>query len=381
VFTFWSLPVPPPHHDSTRHPNPAAHGSAKPAATSRGNSPPRGPKLLDRVRLTARAVHLAPSTERAYVSWIRRYILFHGKQHPLSLREPAVNEFLTSLAVERHVAASTQNQALAALLFLYDAVLHSPLERLEDVVRARKPKRLPSVLTHDEVALLLATLTGAPATIATLLYGAGLRLAEALHLRIKDLDIDRRQLMIREAKGNKDRISVLPECLVAELSGSLESWRAEHARAVARGAGRVRLPTALARKYPSLEIDWAWQWVFPAARDYFDREAGRHYRHHVHESTIQGAVRDAVRQARIPKRATCHTLRHSFATHLLEAGHDIRTVQELLGHNDVRTTMIYAHVLNRGGPLIRSPADLLGSPGLSRPRAGEQPPQPRRPIT
>jgi integron integrase len=344
-------------------------------------APPRGPKLLDRVRMAARAVHLARSTERAYVSWIRRFILFHRKQHPLSLREPAVNEFLTSLAVERHVAASTQNQALAALLFLYDTVLRSPLERLDDIVRARRPKRLPSVLTHDEVALLLQTLTGEPATIATLLYGAGLRLSEALNLRVKDLDIARRQIVIREAKGDKDRISVLPECLVSELAASLQSWRAEHAQAVARGAGRVRLPTALARKYPALETDWAWQWVFPAARDYFDRQAGRHYRHHVHESTIQAAVRDAVRQARIPKRATCHTLRHSFATHLLEAGQDIRTVQELLGHNDVRTTMIYVHVLNRGGPLIRSPADLLGSSGLSRTRAGEHPSPPRRPVT
>lgn len=325
-------------------------------------------------------MHLARSTERAYVSWIRRYILFHNKQHPLSLRERAVNEFLTSLAVERHVAASTQNQALAAILFLYDKVLHSPLERLDDVVRARRPKRLPTVLTHDEVALLLATLTGEPTTIATLLYGAGLRLTEALHLRVKDLNIDRRQIVIREAKGNKDRVSVLPECLVSVISRSLEHWRAEHAQAVTRGGGRVRLPMALARKYPSLENDWAWQWVFPATRDYFDREAGRHYRHHIHESTIQAAVRAAVRQARIPKRATCHTLRHSFATHLLEAGHDIRTVQELLGHNDVRTTMIYAHVLNRGGPLIRSPADRLCSPGLSRPPAGEPPSPPCQPL-
>lgn len=341
----------------------------------------RGPKLLDRVRMAARALHRARSTERAYVSWIRRYILFHGKQHPATLREPAVNAFLTSLAVERHVAASTQNQALAALLFLYDSVLHSPLERLEDVIRARKPKRLPSVLTHDEVAALLGALAGEPATIATLLYGAGLRLTEALHLRVKDVDINRRQIVIREAKGNKDRISVLPECLVSVLSASLDRWRAEHALAVGGGAGRVRLPTALARKYPSLETDWAWQWVFPAARDYFDRAAGRHYRHHVHESTIQGAVRDAVRQARLPKRATCHTLRHSFATHLLEAGHDIRTVQELLGHNDVRTTMIYAHVLNRGGPLIRSPADRLCGPGLSRPSAGESPTPSGRPST
>lgn len=329
--------------------------------------PPPGPKLLDRVRMAARAVHLARSTERAYVSWIRRYILFHGKRHPASLHEADVNAFLTSLAVERHVAASTQNQALAALLFLYERVLHTPLEHLNDVVRARRPKRLPCVLTQDEVSLLLAAIHGEAATIATLLYGAGLRLMEALHLRVKDVDIHRRQLVIREAKGDKDRIGILPECIVPDLAKALERWRIEHARAVSHGAGRVRVPTALARKYPALETDWTWQWVFPAARDYRDRTDGRHYRHHVHESTIQKAVRDAVRRAGIPKRATCHTLRHSFATHLLESGHDIRTVQELLGHNDVRTTMIYAHVLNRGGPLVRSPADRLSSHQLSRP--------------
>ena len=367
-----------PPHDPAHVRHQAAPGPPVPTDSRNTVDPPRGPKLLDRVRMAARALHLARSTERAYVSWIRQYILFHGKRHPASLREPAVNEFLTSLAVERNVAASTQNQALAALLFLYDAVLHTPLDRLNDVIRARKPKRLPAVLTQEEVALLLTALAGEPATIATLLYGAGLRLNEALHLRVKDIDIDRRQIVIREAKGNKDRISVLPECLVPTLSRSLDRWRAEHALAVTRGAGRVRLPTALERKYPTLETDWAWQWVFPAARDYFDRAAGRHYRHHVHESTIQRAVRDAAREIRLPKRATCHTLRHSFATHLLEAGHDIRTVQELLGHNDVRTTMIYAHVLNRGGPLIRSPADRLCGPVLSRPPAAEPQPRPGR---
>lgn len=323
--------------------------------------------------MAARAVHLARSTERAYVSWVRQYILFHDKRHPALLREAEVNAFLTSLAVDRHVAASTQNQALAAILFLYGQVLHVRLDKLEDVVRARRPKRLPSVLTHEEVAAVLSALDGEAATVATLLYGAGLRLTEALRLRVKDLDISRRQLTIREAKGNKDRISVLPECLVPAISHSLERWRAEHASAVSRGAGRVRLPTALARKYPALEAEWSWQWIFPAARDYFDRAQGRHYRHHIHESTIQKAVRDAVRLAGIPKRATCHTFRHSFATHLLEAGHDIRTVQELLGHNDVRTTMIYAHVLNRGGPLIRSPADGLCGPCLARPPSGEAP--------
>lgn len=336
------------------------------------------PRLLDRVRMAARAVHLARSTEQAYVSWIRRFILFHRKQHPLNLREPAVNAFLTSLAVDRNVAASTQNQALAALLFLYDAVLHAPLDRVAGVVRARKPKRLPSVLSHEEVTRLLASLTGQPATIATLLYGAGLRLMEALRLRVKDLDLDRREIMVREAKGNKDRVSVVPQCLVPDLATSLKTWQAEHAREVERGGGRVRLPTALARKYPALETAWGWQWVFPADRDYRDRVDGRHYRHHIHESTVQRAVNSAARDAGLVKRATCHTLRHSFATHLLEGGYDIRTVQELLGHNDVRTTMIYAHVLNRGGPLIRSPADSLLGPGLCRPPAAEHASSPPR---
>ena len=370
----------PPLHANLSHDRRVSH-RATPADVDESVRQQRDPKLLERVGMAAKALHLARSTERAYRSWIRQYILFHGKRHPATLREAAVNAFLTSLAVDRHVAASTQNQALAALLFLYDKVLHSPLERLDDVVRARRPKRLPSVLTQEEVAGLLAALDGDAATIATLLYGAGLRLTEALQLRVKDLDLARRQLVIREAKGNKDRISVLPECLVPVLSRALERWRTEHASAVDRGAGRVRLPTALGRKYPALETDWGWQWVFPAARDYFDRADGRHYRHHIHESTIQKAVRDAVRRAGIPKRATCHTFRHSFATHLLEAGYDIRTVQELLGHNDVRTTMIYAHVLNRGGPLIRSPADRLCPPGLSRPPSAEAPPPLGRRIT
>lgn len=346
---------------------------------SAGDDGSSRPKLLDRVRMAARAVHLARSTEKAYVAWIRRFILFHRKQHPLNLREPAVNAFLTSLAVDRNVAASTQNQALAALLFLYDAVLNAPLDRVGGVVRARKPKRLPAVLSHEEVTQLLAGLTGQPATVATLLYGAGLRLMEALRLRVKDLDLDRREIIVREAKGNKDRVSVVPLCLVPHLAASLRKWQAEHAREVERGGGRVQLPVALARKYPALETAWGWQWVFPAERDYRDRVDGKHYRHHRHESTVQRAVNVAARAAGIVKRATCHTLRHSFATHLLEGGYDIRTVQELLGHNDVRTTMIYTHVLNRGGPLIRSPADGLLGPGLYRSPAAEHAPPPPRP--
>lgn len=263
------------------------------------------------------------------MSWICQYILFHHKRHPASLREPAVNAFLTSIAVDRHVAAATQNQTFAAILLLYDAVLAAPLDRIAGVNRARKPQRLPTVLTHEEVAALLTALAGEPATIATLRYGAGMRLTEVIHLRVEDLKLDQRRIVIRQAKGNKDRVSVLPECLVPTWSHSLMHWRAEHALAVARGAGRVRVPTARGRKYPTLETDWTGQWVFPAGRDYFDHEEGRYSRHHVYEGTIQRSVRDAMRRATIPKPATCHTLQHSFATHPLEAGHDIRTVQDL----------------------------------------------------
>ena len=337
------------------------------------------PKLLDRLRMATRARHLARSTERAYVAWARRFIVFHGKRHPLELREPAVNAFLTSLAVDRHVASSTQNQALAALLFLYEAVLHEPLDRLGGVVRAQKPKRLPVVLTRDEVERLLSMMRGETWMVAMLLYGAGLRLMEALRLRVKDLDIERRQMVIRQAKGDKDRIAVLPEVLVSIMTDRLRRGRIDHCHAVAQGRGRVVLPSALSTKFPASETDWGWQWVFAANRDYQDRDLQRHYRHHIHESTVQRAVHTAVRQAGITKHASCHTLRHSFATHLLEAGYDIRTVQELLGHNDVRTTMIYAHVLNRGGPLIRSPADSLFSGGLSRTVAAEAPQPPYSP--
>lgn len=338
----------------------------------------RPPRLLDQVRLQARARHLARSTERAYVSRIREFILFHGKRHPLEMREAEVNAYLTWLAAERHVAASTQNQALSALLFLYAAVLCQPLDRLEGVVRARRPKRLPAVLTRDEAWQIFDQLLGERWMVAMLLYGAGLRLMEALRLRIKDVDLHTRHLMIREAKGRKDRVSVVPERLVGPLTEHLRRWKRSHDGACAEGRGRVRLPAALARKYTGAERDWAWQWVFPADRDYHDRREGCSYRHHIHESTIQRAVKDAVRQAGIHKRATCHTLRHSFATHLLEDGYDIRTVQELLGHNDVRTTMIYTHVLNRGGLAVRSPADRLSPAAYhAPPRAIPPRPSPR----
>ncbi len=313
--------------------------------------------------MAMRVRHLARNTEKAYVQWVRRFILHHGKRHPAEMGEAEVNVFLTALAVERHVAAATQNQALAALLFLYAEVLGRPLGRMEGVVRARRPRRLPVVLTRDEVLRVLSRLDGESWLVAMLLYGAGLRLLEALSLRVKDVDVARRELLVRRAKGDKDRVTVLPGTLVEPLSRHLAAWRRRHAEDDVRGFGRVRLPGALARKYPAADRSWPWQWVFPAARCYRDREAGGFFRHHLHESTIQRSMRSAVVAAGITKRASCHTLRHSFATHLLLDGYDIRTVQELLGHNDVKTTMIYTHVLNAGGRGVQSPADRLGRPG------------------
>jgi len=322
----------------------------------------RSPRLLDQCHEAMRVRHLARNTERVYVYWVRRFILHHGKRHPLEMGEPEVNAFLTSLAVKAKVSSSTQNQALAAILFLYDAVLGRPLGRVEGVVRARRPRRLPVVLTVDEVQQVLGRLSGEPWMVAMLLYGSGLRLMEALRLRVKDVDFSRRELMIREAKGNKDRVTVMPAAVVESLTRHVDSWRRAHALEKERGMGRVPLPGALARKYPDADGSWQWQWVFPASGYYRDGETGRLLRHHVHESTIQRNVHAAVVAAGIGKRASCHTLRHSFATHLLLDGYDIRTVQDLLGHNDVKTTMIYTHVLNTGGRGVRSPADRLPRP-------------------
>lgn len=315
---------------------------------------------MDRIRHAARLRHLATSTEKAYVHWAKRFVLFHGRRHPQDMAEPEVNAFLTHLAVHEHVAASTQNQALAALLFLYAKVLGRPLERMEGIVRAKRPKRLPAVLTPDEVRRVLECMTGEHWLVAMLLYGAGLRLLEALRLRVKDIDMTHNVLTIREAKGNKDRVTVLPSCLRDPLGRHLQHRRRQHVAEVEAGRGRVMLPKAFARKHPNAELDWAWQWVFTGKSDFRDRETGRFYRHHIHETVIQRAVREAVIRAGVERRATCHTLRHSFATHLLQDGADIRTVQDLLGHNDVKTTMIYTHVLNRGGVSVRSPADRLG---------------------
>jgi integron integrase len=317
------------------------------------------PRLLDRVREAVRTRHYSRRTEKAYVAWTRRFVLFHGKRHPLEMGGPEVAKFLTSLAADRQVAASTQNQALSALLFLYREVLAQDLPWLDDVVRAKRTVRLPVVLTRDEVRAVIRQLRGTHRFIAILLYGAGLRLLEAVRLRVKDVDFAQNQITVRAGKGDKDRATPLPSIVIPELTAHLEAVKRQHERDVQHGAGWVELPWALARKYPNAGRKWAWQWVFPATRMYVARDTGQRRRHHLHESVLQRAVKDAVHRARTPKRATCHTLRHSFATHLLEAGRDIRTVQELLGHRDVSTTQIYTHVLNQGPAGVRSPADQL----------------------
>lgn len=319
------------------------------------------PRLLDRVRATLRLRHYSLRTEEAYVAWMRRYIFFHGKRHPAEMGAPELTAFLTSLAVNGRVAASTQNQALSALLFLYREVLELDVPWLDGVVRAKRPQRLPVVLTRQEVLAVLAPLQGVPRLMASLLYGSGLRLLECCRLRVQDVDFAKNQIVVRAAKGDKDRVTMLPEVVKADLARHLERVKDLHRRDRQAGAGWVELPTALGRKYPNAGREWVWQWVFPATRMYRDRATGQLRRHHLHESVLQRIVKVAVFRAGIAKRATPHTLRHSFATHLLEDGKDIRTVQELLGHRDVSTTQIYTHVLNRGPSGVRSPIDgLLG---------------------
>jgi integron integrase len=319
----------------------------------------RPARLLDRVREAVRARHYSPRTEEAYVGWIRRFIRFNRLRHPRDMGEAEITAFLSSLAIRGHVSASTQNQALAALLFLYREVLGSRVEWLEGIVRAKKPVRLPVVLTRGEVRALIENLQGEKKLMVTLLYGGGLRLMECLELRVKDLDLERGQITVREGKGGKDRVTVLADSARPMLLDHLERVKEVHQADLRAGFGRVALPGALARKYPNADREWSWQWVFPAPNRYADPVSGTERRHHVHERTLQKAVRDAALRARIPKPVGCHTFRHSFATHLLEAGYDIRTVQELLGHRDVSTTMIYTHVLNRGGRGVISPAEGL----------------------
>ncbi len=334
---------------------------AQPAQSLRSvSAPPTQPaKLLDRVRAAIRARHYSIRTEEAYIGWIRRFILFHKKRHPAEMGESEINQFLTHLAVREDVAASTQNQALSALLFLYQAVLEKELDRLDGVVHAKKPKRLPVVLRREEVRSLLDRMSGTPRLVGLLLYGAGLRLMEALRLRVKDIDLTANQITVREGKGQKDRVTMLPGAVKPILIEQLKRVRQVHQQDISQGFGRVYLPEALARKYPNAEREWGWQYVFPAADFSVDPRSGAKRRYHLDESVIQRAVKQATHQAGLNKPATPHTLRHSFATHLLEDGYDIRTVQELLGHRDVRTTMIYTHVLNRGGREVLSPADKL----------------------
>ncbi len=300
----------------------------------------------------------SPQTEEAYIGWVRRYVRFHGLQHPGTLGPGAIREFLTALADRAQLSARSQTQALSALIFLYREVLNRDPGSVGNIVRAKQPSRLPVVLSREEVRELLDGLRGTPRVVGILLYGSGLRLLEALQLRAKDVDFAGGEIRVRRAKGAKDRVTVLPGALTAELQEHLRRVKRLHQRDLAAGGGKAPLPNALERKSPGAARDWIWQYVFPAARRYLHPN-GDYRRHHVHESVVQRAVRAAVVAAGIPKRVTCHSLRHSFATHLLQDGYDIRTVQELLGHRDVATTMIYTHVLNRGGLGVRSPADRL----------------------
>ena len=327
-----------------------------PASLPAGRSP-GNPKLLDRVRDVIRRKHYSIRTEQTYIDWIRRFILFHGKRHPGEMSEPEVTAFLTSLARDGNVAASTQNQALSALLFLYKEVLKKEIGWLQGVERAKRPARLPVVLTRSEVNKIFAHLYGTPRLMAALLYGSGLRLMECVRLRVKDIDFGYAHIIVRDGKGGKDRVTMLPVTLAAPLETHLTKVKAQHEQDLAEGFGEVHLPLALERKYPNAQREWAWQYVFPSARISTDPRSGQKRRHHVEESSLQLAMKKAVRSAGVSKLATCHTLRHSFATHLLENGSDIRTLQELLGHKDVSTTMIYTHVLNRPGIGVKSPLD------------------------
>ncbi len=302
----------------------------------------------------------SPRTTQAYVQWIVRYVRWHGLQHPSTLGAVEVRDFLTYLARERHVAASTQNQALAALQFLYRDVLEQPLGGLSGLAPARTPTVLPNVLSREAVQRVLACLTGTPRLMAQLLYGSGMRLQECCQLRVKDVDFDRGELRVRHGKGDRDRVTVLPGAVCAPLRAHLVLVRAVMARRAARGGGFVALPGALERKIPRASQQWGWCWVFPAAREYWHGESQSRRTHHVHPTVLQRAVAEAGRQAGVGQRVGCHTFRHSFATHLLESGADIRTVQELLGHREVKTTMLYTHVLNRGGLGVRSPLDVGG---------------------
>ena len=335
------------------------NSTSKPLLTDLPATNPAKPRLLDQVRQEIRIRHYSCRTEKAYVHWIRRFIFFHNKRHPLEMGEHEIGQFLSGLATDRRVSASTQNQALNALLFLYKEVLHKQIGIVDGVLRAKRPHRLPVVLTREEIKLILGNLEGLHWIMAMLLYGAGLRLMECHRLRVKDVDFTSNQILVRAGKGNKDRQTMLPAAVKQALSTHLERLKRLHQYYLQHGLGQVSLPNALERKYPNASKEWSWQWVFPASSVFTDRQSGQQLRHHVHESVLQKAVKEAVIKSGVIKPATPHAFRHSFATHLLEDGYDIRTVQELLGHRDVSTTMIYTHVLNRGGKGVFSRADRL----------------------
>ncbi|MDH3436764.1 MAG: integron integrase [Betaproteobacteria bacterium] len=330
----------------TNHPQqPLATPAAKP------------PRLLDQVRDTVRRKHFSLRTEQTYVHWIKRFILFHGKRHPRDMGAAEATAFLNHLARERRVASATQNQGLNAILFLYREVLGTPLGWLEGLDRAKRPVRVPTVLTQNEAARLISQLEGTAWLMASLLYGAGLRLMECLRLRVKDVDFGYGQVLVRDGKGGKDRVTMLPRTVVEPLTQHLVRVKSLHGRDLTEGYGEVEMPHALSRKYPNAGREWTWQYVFPSRKRSVDPRTAVIRRHHVYETVLQRAVKQAARDAGISKPVSCHTLRHSFATHLLESGYDIRTVQELLGHKEVTTTMIYTHVLNKGGRGVTSPLD------------------------
>ncbi|MFZ1907800.1 MAG: integron integrase [Burkholderiales bacterium] len=323
------------------------------------SAPAKPPRLLDQVRDAIRRRHYSIRTEQSYIHWIKRFIFFSDKRHPKEMGAQEVTAFLSHLARDRDVAAATQNQALAALLFLYKEVLGQALPWLDQVERAKRPARLPTVLSIPEIQRLLGEMEGAKWLMASLLYGAGLRLRECLKLRVKDIDFDYRQILVRDAKGGKDRVTMLPQSVIEPLQRHLARVKALHERDVSSGHGDVDLPDAIARKYPRAPYEWGWKFVFPSHKLSVDPVTGVLRRHHVFENYLIRGVKEAARAARITKHVSCHTLRHSFATHLLERGQDIRTVQELLGHSSVETTMIYTHVMNKGGRGVNSPLDAL----------------------